>query len=315
MNIDNNLKKILFFSFFVINFVIFHVKSFAKELIVSSVATTPNSINILSTIKPLYNLVAAITKDVDNVTNSLLLRGNFSPHHYNLKFSDIKSLDNANLIIWVGKQLEFFLVKPLSQDEFNNKLLTIQDLPSLTKLNFRNSKYLDEHLWLYPDNAKIIVAAIEKKLSLLDPINATKYSQNKKDFLIKLSEIDKKIKTKLNSFSSKKYLVFHDAYQYFEKAYNLQQPIVMNNNPSNSLSFKRILFIHDLIINEDIHCLFKEPQFNSKALNSLLTSKDLNGKLEIGILDPLGSDQDLGANGYISLLNNLAKEFYSCFNR
>lgn len=315
MNINNNLKKILFFSFFVINFVIFHVKSFAKELIVSSVATTPNSINILSTIKPLYNLVAAITKDVDNVTNSLLLQGNFSPHHYNLKFSDIKSLDNANLIIWVGKQLEFFLVKPLSQDEFNNKLLTIQDLPSLTKLNFRNSKYLDEHLWLYPDNAKIIVAAIEKKLSLLDPLNATKYSQNKKDFLIKLSEIDKKIKTKLNSFSSKKYLVFHDAYQYFEKAYNLQQPIVMNNNPSNSLSFKRILFIHDLIINEDIHCLFKEPQFNSKALNSLLTSKDLNGKLEIGILDPLGSDQDLGANGYISLLNNLAKEFYSCFNR
>ena len=272
-----------------------------------------NNILIVATIKPLYNLVAALTRETSVAKPILLLHGNVSPHDYNLRFSDVKLISQANLIVWGGDQLEFFLKKLLSQDKFTDKLLTVQDLPSLHKLTFRNSKYLDEHLWLSPYNAKIIIKAIEKQLSLLDPDNATKYAVNRRRFLTKLDKLDADIKAKLKILRHKKYLVFHDAYQYFEKFYGLHSPIAITDNPANPLSIQRMLVMHDLIINQNVHCLFKEPQFSSKVLDSLLKSKDLNGRLKVGILDPLGSDEDLGGDGYFKLINNLATEFYNCF--
>ena len=272
-----------------------------------------NNILIVATIKPLYNLVAALTRETSVAKPVLLLRGNASPHDYNLRFSDVKLISQANLIVWGGDQLEFFLKKLLNQDKFTDKLLTVQDLPSLNKLTFRNSQYLDEHLWLSPDNAKIIIKAIEKQLSLLDPNNSTKYAANRRSFLTKLDTLDADIRAKLKILRHKKYLVFHDAYQYFEKFYGLHSPIAITDNPSIPLSIQRMLVIHDLIINQNVHCLFKEPQFSSKVLDSLLKSKDLNGRLKVGILDPLGSDEDLGGDGYFKLINNLATEFYNCF--
>lgn len=280
--------------------------------------TTNNSahtnVRIVVTIKPLYNLAAALMQGINSSNKPiLLLQGNVSPHDYSLKFSDVRHLEQADLIVWGGEQLEFFLIKLLKQQQFSNKLFTVQNLPGLNKLNFRNKQYLDEHLWLSPENAKIIVKALEKILITLDPKNAKKYAANRRKFLIKLASVDSHIKSKLKFVTNKTYLVFHDAYQYFEKFYGLQSPIVISDHPAIPLSIQRMLVINDLIVKNQVHCIFKEPQFTSKSLDSLLKSNDLNGQLKVGILDPLGSDQDLGAEGYFRLINNLAEEFYSCF--
>ncbi len=275
--------------------------------------TEHTNIRIVVTIKPWYNLVAALMHGVNDNKPILLLHGNVSPHDYALKLSDIRVLGQADLIIWGGDQLEFFLTKLLKQPQFASKLFTVQNLSNLNKLQFRNGKYLDEHTWLSPDNIKIIIKAIEQTLIKLDPIHAKQYSANRKKFLIKLAGVDSHIRFKLKDVKNQTYLVFHDAYQYFEKSYGIQAPIVISDNPAMPLSIQRMLIIHDLIVQNQVNCLFKEPQFNSKVLDSLLKSSELNRRLKVGILDPIGSDQDLGADGYFKLINNLADELYSCF--
>lgn len=279
----------------------------------SQEVTQNDNLNITVTIKPLYNLVASIVKGRDNCKLNLLLDGNGSPHDYALKIKDLHLIETANLIVWGGDQLEVFLSKLLKQTRLNKKLLTIQELPNLKKLKFRNSSYLDEHWWLSPENAKVIILAIEKKLSYLDPANINLYAANRKKFLIQLGIVDSAIKEKLNYIKNKNYLVFHDAYQYFEKFYGLKPPIVISDNPSMPLSAHRIMIVRELMDRNKVDCIFQEPQFNSKALNSLINRSNLNSKLNIGILDPLGSDLDLGADGYFKLINKLSDSFYSCF--
>lgn len=301
----HGLKKTIF----IIVLSLFSTASFAQ----ASDHSANRNIRIVVTIKPLYNLVAALMQGISNSKPILLLQGDASPHDYALKLSDVKLLGYADLIVWGGDQLEVFLRKLLKQEKFANKLFTVQNLPGINKLQFRNSQYLDEHLWLSPENAKVIVQALEKALITLDAKNAKQYKANKRKFLIKLAGVDSHIKDKLKIATNKNYIVFHDAYQYFEKFYGLQPPVVISDHPAMPLSMQRMLIIHDLIIKNKVHCLFKEPQFSSKVLDSLIKSKDLNGQLKVGILDPLGSDQDLGAGGYFKLINNLAEEFYNCF--
>lgn len=272
-------------------------------------------ITIVATIKPFYNLVASVISGVPNCDLRLLLSGNVSPHDYSLKLKDVKILAKADLIIWGGEQLEFFLNKLLQQPKFINKLITVVNIPKLKTLYLRNSRNLDEHVWLSPYNAKIIVASIEKSLINLDPANTKRYIINRKKFLIKLAATDLRVKNNLLSINKDKpYLVFHDAYQYFEDFYGLQAPIVISDNPSMPLSIKRMFDIHDVIIKNQVSCLFKEPQFNPKVLNSLYESPGLQQKLKIGILDPIGADEDIGPDGYFKLLNNLSISFCSCFN-
>ncbi len=300
----------------VIKIILFISINLFATAILANANSIPESrnIRIVVTIKPLYNLVMAMVQGISTTNRPvLLLHGNVSPHDYNLKMSDIKLVAQADLIVWGGDQLEFFLTKLLKQQKFADKLLTVQDLRNLNNLTFRNKKYLDEHIWLSPKNAIVIVRSIEQTLAKLDPVNAKKYATNRKNFVIKLQGIDSGIRLKLKLLSHRNYLVFHDAYQYFEKFYGLQAPIVITDNPAIPLSIQRMLVIHDLINNQGIKCVFKEPQFSSKVLDYLLKSKDLNAQLKVGILDPLGSDQDLGADGYFKLINNLAESFSSCF--
>lgn len=240
---------------------------------------------------------------------SLLLKNNISPHDYALKLKDIKAIKSADLIIWVGEDLECFLVKLFKDSSLVNNLLTVQLLGGIHKLPCRNSNQLDEHLWLYPKNASVIVESIAKRLIELDPVNTNKYLVNKQNFLIKIANNNNLINNKLSNIKHKNYVVFHDAYQYFEKFYGLNAPLVISDHPELPLSAKKMLDINLSIKQNNIQCIFKEPQFDPKIINFL---QNKNKFLKIGCLDPLGMDKDLGPDGYFKLLNNLADALSGC---
>lgn len=236
----------------------------------------------------------------------LLLKTNLCPHDYALKFSDMEVIKQADLIIWGGEDLECFLTKLLKTNRsLTEKLITAQSLPNIARLSFRNSRQLDPHIWLSPANAKVILIAIINKLIILDPENTKIYLSNKQKFLNQLSKIDLYIKNKLANFKHKDYLVFHDAYQYFEKFYGLKAPVVISHNPEMPLNIKQIQTI-DNIISKNNHtvCLFKEPDFNPKILKNL-SHKHQN--LKIINLDPIG-----GAGDYFVLLTDLADSIGKC---
>jgi len=300
-------------------------------LISANPASAADHPTIMVSIKPFYNLCAQVMLSVGKPT--LLLQNNASPHDYQLKPSDVKLIESSNLIIWGGPELETYLQKPIANSG-GIKDLNLATIPGLKLLAVRSStnweadehdhghhhdhdhdhdddhdhKVNDPHFWLDPDNAALIVKAIAKRLSEIDPIHAEIYSNNAKNFVKKLSQQKIIWRQQLAPFKNKPFIVFHDAYQYFDKYFDLKGVGSITINPEIPPSAQRIQQIQSLLNKEQVTCIFSEPQFNYKIIDTLTDGL----KIYHGQLDPLGQDSDSGPNGYFKLIDNLVGSFVVC---
>ena len=280
-------------------------------------ATTNKQIHIVTSIKPFYNLVAAVTKDHCNI--KLLVQGDNSHHSYAIKPSDLQMLSSADLIFWGGEEIEPFLKKVILKYK-TKKVINISMLTNIEKKSIRtpcnlhkhteqnnNSRY-DPHIWLSINNAKVIIHNISVLLSKYDPNNKLLYKKNAADFLKELELLDKQLNYDLAKIQEKKYLVLHDAYQYFESQYSLQPSNIITIHPEIPPSAKHLQEIKKTITSKKLQCVFSEPQFQSPFINTIVSSTNIKH----GILDPIGKDVDLGVDGYLILIKNLSENMLSC---
>jgi zinc transport system substrate-binding protein len=300
------LKRIALFILFLVNF---------------TNTNTCYALNIVSSIKPFYNITAFITQNVDTQQN-LLVKSNSSPHDFSLKPSDVTSLNQADLIIWSGPELETFLIKLLSQPQYKTQILQLDSIPNLNILPLRSKHHddhdrshdhshagnLDPHFWLDPENAKLIATAIAEKLIQIDPKHKQQYKINLTNFNAKLDQLMLSLQSKLESIQHKPYMVFHDGYQYFENYFKLDFAGAVTINTSLPFSAKKIIELQQKMIQQHVVCIFSEPQFQPKIINTLIADTNI----KTGELDPLGDDADLGANGYFMLLSKLAGAIILC---
>ncbi|MDM8564673.1 zinc ABC transporter substrate-binding protein [Candidatus Halobeggiatoa sp. HSG11] len=271
---------------------------------------------VIVTIKPIHALVSGVMDGIE--TPHLLLSGGESPHDYSLYPSQVRQLHAATLIIWVGK--ENFLNKIVTTvsgnvlrliDIPNLKLLKIREDWETHHVNHNNEFEIDSHIWLSSDNAKIIVQAIAKTLSEIDVNNTTKYMANAKHLLKKLNQLEQTLKLQLEPIKTLPYLVFHDAYQYFEEQYQLNAIGTVKLSPETRLSVKRLHNLRTRIKNQQIRCIFSEPQFESDLITTLIEGTSI----QRGVLDPLGINLDSGTESYFTLLNNMANSLTQCLQR
>lgn len=287
-------------------------------------ADTPK---VVVSIPPLYALVSAVMKNVG--TPTLLLQAGASPHHYSLKPSDAKHLYTADIIFWAGPELESFLTKILSNtQDLKPSVLNIAlvESPQLLLLPIRTGAtfephehgdhthhdhdhhHTDMHFWLDPMNAKVMVAYIADILSKADPLHAAEYQHNANTAKQTLTHLDMQLKQQLSPIQKKPYIVFHDAYQYFEHRYDLQGVGAISLNPEIPPSAKRVKHIQAIIHSTHALCVFSEPQFQSKIINTIIAGTSVH----TGELDPLGPVTHQGLKDYIDLLENLTAALQGC---
>ena len=166
----------------------------------------------------------------------------------------------------------------------------------------------DVHIWLNPDNAVKIIKKINKELSLFFPENAKTYDQNANQMIKKINQLKVELKNELSGIKDKPYVVFHDAYQYFETSFGLNAVGSVALEGDIASSPKQISFIKDKIVKLKASCVFQEPQFDSKLVKIVV--EGTNAK--IGTLDPLGVNVKSGENFYLQLLKNMAKSLKDC---
>ena len=166
----------------------------------------------------------------------------------------------------------------------------------------------DMHVWLDPQNARIITLAIAEKLKTIDPANAAIYEANAKRLAERLNTLSEKLKTKLSPIKSAPFFVFHDAYQYFEKRYGLNGVGSITVSPERKPGAKRVRELRAKIKNARVNCVFSEPQFEPAIVRSLVA--DSNAKS--GVLDPLGFGIKPGPNGYFELMEKMANSLARC---
>ena len=277
---------------------------------------------IIVSIKPLHSIILNV---VDEEKVDLLLDGNLSPHDYKLKPSDMKKLENADLIFYIDTDsLETFLARPLKAIDKKIKKISVISNSNLKLLQIReggiwekeesghdhsHGEY-DPHVWLDSENVIKITKQVVKELSKITPSKKNKYKKNAQSFIKKVNTNTIQIGEELMPIASRSFIVFHDAYQYYEKEFGLNGAGSISINPDISPSPKRINEIRSKIKSDNVQCMFKEPQFPSKIVQTII--KDTNAKE--GLLDPLGSNLKPGKDLYLNLVNNLSKNLKKCLS-
>ena len=168
----------------------------------------------------------------------------------------------------------------------------------------------NDHLWLGTQAAKTLLPAVAAELSRLDPDNKTRYESNLQQALAELDSRQQRIHARLADVRDKPYMVFHDAYPYFEHENGLQPIGVVRVDPEHEPGAKRIGELHQIMQDNKIVCLFNEPQFSSK-----ITAKLVEGtQVRIGTLDPLGAELKAGKSLHGELLDNLTQNLHDCLH-
>ena len=164
----------------------------------------------------------------------------------------------------------------------------------------------DVHIWLDPNNAKVIVKEVANELASLDSKNSNFYKMNAKKTVEKLDILINQIDKSINKKAS--FVTFHDAYQYFEKRFGVEALGALTINTDIQPGAKQIAEIKDLVEDKNIKCIFSEPQFNPKLINMIAKSTGA----KTGILDPLGSSYKPGKDLYFNLINDLYENLNKC---
>ena len=295
-------------------------------------ADVKTDIKVVTTIKPLHSLISRIMESRGEP--QLIIEGTNNPHTFVFKPSHAEMLEEADIVFWIGEDLEAFMEKPLDSLAKNAKKIAFMESESIEKLKFREKNIFDDHdghedehedeheghddhddhkhgefdahIWLDPENAKEMVKIIRDELIKIDPEGQRQYSVNTAGATLELDNLINNVEKELSKDIS--YVVFHDAYQYFETRFGVTSAGALTLNPDVLPGAKQIADIQDLIRDKGIKCIFSEPQYNPKIIETL--GNDMN--ISTGVMDPLGAFIEEGPSMYGELINGITNSIKEC---
>ena len=303
--------------------------------LVSFITPVNAEVKVVTSIKPLHSLASYLMDGVGKP--DLIVDGYASPHGFSMKPSHAKMLQDADLIFWVGEDLENFLEKPLNSIAKKAEKIELMDIKGLNVLSFRERNIFDEHddhddheghtkkkkdehddheghghgeydphIWLDPINAKVILKEMTEHLIENDSKNASTYKSNLDKALKDIDKLTMNVMTELNQSVSS--IVFHDAYQYFEKRFDVNIIGALTVNTDVLPGAEQIVEIREVIEHEKVTCVLSEPQFNPDIVKTIANDTNIN----MGVLDPLGAKLDKGKTLYFNLIGNISSSLKNC---
>ncbi|MGS3176854.1 zinc ABC transporter substrate-binding protein ZnuA [Aeromonas sanarellii] len=295
-----------------------------------AVSLPVRALEVLTTIKPLGFIAAAITEGVSEP--KVLLPTGASPHDYSLRPSDMRSINEADLVVWVGPELESFMAKPLAK---HPHALTLTLVPGMPLFNYETQashddhdheheahehgdqddgheghhhEGVDPHLWLGPAQAKAIATAIATELGKQDPANQARYAANLAAFKGKVDARDKVIAEQMKAVNEKGYFVFHEAYGYWERHYGMSSRGHFTVSPERRPGAKTLVEIRKALEEKQASCIYAEPQFSPAVIESVAR----NTGARVLLLDEVGEQVPLGPDAYLQFMQQLAEAFAQC---
>lgn len=292
-------------------------------LLVSPGGAAHASPKVVVSIAPIHSLVDSIMEGVGSPT--LVLTASQSPHHASLSPSAVRAVSQAELMIWVGPQLEGGLVRIVDQLAPGHVLgLSVKLVDSLLQNRgstgnhgdnhdhevegLSNLHQIDPHFWLSAVASTNMVDAVTESLSVIDPANAISYQRNANALRDRLDAWRRNTEQHLVAVRNQPFMVYHDAYQYFEQEFSLNAVSAVTVNPDRAVGAKRLLLLRQVLANRNLRCLFTEPQFEPEAARVLVEGTTTR----IGILDPLGVDLEPGPDMWFQLMDNMVDDFLGC---
>ena len=293
-------------------------------------------------ISPVHSLVSRVMLGVG--APDLIVQAGASPHGYTLRPSEAKALQDAQMVFWMGESLSPWMEGALDTLSSDATIITLLERDETILLEFREGAMFEEndhdnhgdekhddhgdkkhddhgdekhedhgshdpHAWLSPDNARIWLNLIASQLSIVDPENAGTYFANAAAARSEIEALTIEVNSLLEPIRGKKFIVFHDAYQYFEKAFDLSASGAISLSDASKPSPARIAEIQGRIQEESIDCILSEPQFNKGLVATIMAGS----KAKTSVIDPLGVGLKPGPDLYSELIRNMTETLVDCF--
>ena len=343
----------------------------------SAAADAPAAV---ASIQPIHSLLAGVMEGAGSP--HLLVRGNASPHTWSLRPSQARILQEADLVVWVGEDLESFLARPLRSLADDAYVLELSRAEGITLLPVREGGVWDEHahhgehgedehedahhdehgegkdehahhgehdegkdehahhdehdedkhedahvhhedghehhrgqfdahVWLDPANAEVIVSAMAQALSQVDPGRAALYRANAEKVRARLRALDAELQETLAPVADRGFIVFHDAWSYFDTRYGLRAVGSVTVSPDQPPGAARLAEIRERLRDARAECVFAEPQFEPGLVRTLVAGTGA----AVGVLDPLGAAIEDGPDLYFTLMRANAAALRDCLGR
>jgi zinc transport system substrate-binding protein len=280
--------------------------------------------DVVTSLQPVHSLAAGVMRGVGQPR--LLVTGGASPHDYSLRPSDARAIAEADIVFWIGPDLESFLVRPLKNAQRKVRNIALIEAPDVTVLPLRTGGVWeahlhdehshghkadhDAHIWLNPVNAIAMTRRMVAVLGEVDPDHKADYERNGAALMERLNQFDQQLALKLAPLKGQPYVVFHDAYQYFERRYGLNAVGSVVLDPEQRPGAKRVAEIQARIRERGVRCVFSEPQFQPALAQTVIAGS----QAQPGILDPLGAGIPPGPEAYFQLLDGLVDALRDCLS-
>ena len=291
--------------------------------------SSARSLNVVVSLKPIHSLVAGVMGDTGKPR--LLLKGAASPHTYQMRPSEARALNKADLIVWIGEDMETFLDRPIANLGSRARVLTLHEVPGMRLLRNREGGIWEDddhgeahvdghedhdhdhgefnmHVWLDPGNAQRIVKVVADALIEIDPGRSGTYRANAGAMRKRIAALDSSLRKRLAPVRGHAFVVFHDAYQYFERAYELNGKGAVAVDPARPPGAKRLIELRAALGERNIRCVFTEPQFEPDLVRTVVEGTDVR----TAALDPVGADTESGPDAWFKVAQGLGEAMVRC---
>ncbi len=296
----------------------------AAALLAWCSGTAHAELRVVTTVKPIHSLVASVMGGIGKPY--LIVKGAASPHTYAMKPSDAAALQNAQVIFRVGGPFERFLEAAIKNGNASANVVSMSDISNVRRLPYRTGQAwgtakhhhhghkhdskedFDPHIWLDPHNALQMVGAIAQTLGLEQPSRMFDFARNAAAVAARIKDLQAATEATVGPIRNRPFLVFHDAFQYFENAFNIRAIGAVSLGESRSPGARRIKTLRREIAARKVVCVFAEPQFEPQIIATLIEGTAVRR----GVLDPIGARIRAGPDAYFQMMQSNANALVSC---
>ena len=295
-------------------------------------APTVHATEVVVSIKPIHSLVAGVMGEAGEPR--LMVTATASPHTYQMRPSDAEMLSAADLIVWIGEGMEMFLDRPIAVLGTGAEVVTLHEAAGMELLPNREGGiwhdeehdeerelHVDEHdnhghdhaefdmhVWLDPGNAARIVEVVRDALVRIDPGRAETFRANADAMRGRIHGLESSLRERLAPVRQRAFVVFHDAYGYFEHAFGLNGKGAVAVDPSRLPGARRIAELRGALAEHDVGCVFTEPQFEPDLVETVIEGTGVR----TAALDPLGVDVESGPDAWFEIMRDLGDAVADC---
>lgn len=297
-------------------------------LLIAATDTRADAPRVLVDTAPLHSLVAQVMAGVG--VPDLLLPAGVSPHDFQFRPSDAARLTAADLVIWTGHTLVPWLEEPLATLAPETPMLELLDSPGWTALPRRSDAAFaapeapdeseaghdhdhgngDPHAWLSPDVAQVWIGTIAETLAVADPDNAAAYRANAVAAAARIDMIKAEIAAMLTPVQGRAFIVPHDAYQYFEQAFDMPAAGAISLSDASAPGPARLATLRDMVVAGNVACILTDPE-TSPAWAGVLSDGTL---ARTAVADPDGMTLTAGPELYDAVLRGIAAALADCLS-